>query len=136
MDCSEEQPIAVAIVERDGQFLVGQRPEGVALAGYWEFPGGKLDDGELPAEAAVRECREETGLVVDVVKALSTVHHRYDHGAVVLHFFLCRLRDPRASSPLRPFAWVARNELAQLAFPPANQNVVQSLLRTDDELAT
>src|SRR5437764_2006476 len=57
-------PIAVAVVEKDGHFLVGQRPEGVSLAGLWEFPGGKIEPGESPEAAAVRECLEETGVDV------------------------------------------------------------------------
>ncbi len=59
--------IAIAVVERDGQFLIGLRPEGESLAGYWEFPGGKLDPGEQAADAARRECLEETGLEVRIV---------------------------------------------------------------------
>ena len=130
MDHPVEQQIAIAVVEREGHFLVGQRPQGVVLAGYWEFPGGKIAAGETPSTAAVRECREETGLVVDIAKALRTVHHRYDHDAMVLRFFLCRIHDDQASSPCDPFVWVARPVLAQLEFPPANRGVIQDLLRT------
>lgn len=126
-----EQSIAVAVVERDDQFLVGERPSGVALAGYAEFPGGKLREGESPAEAALRECREETGLVVEIIQPLGTVHHEYEQGSLVLHFFHCQLADPKSFFPQSPFCWVARQKLASLQFPPANRNVIQRLLLCD-----
>lgn len=55
-------PIAIAVVQHADQFLIGQRPAGLVLSGYWEFPGGKIQLGETPEAAAVRECLEETGL--------------------------------------------------------------------------
>lgn len=132
-DRSDAREVAIAVVWLHGKFLVGQRPGDVALGGYWEFPGGKVHVGESPTEAAIRECHEETGLIVDVTKPLATVHHRYDHGAVLLHFFLCRLLDSRSSSPHLPFVWVTREELSQLEFPPANHGVILDLPRTDEQ---
>ena len=60
---SDVTSIAVAVVEHEGRVLIGQRPPGTALAGYWEFPGGKIGAGERAEEAARRECLEETGLI-------------------------------------------------------------------------
>lgn len=117
-------------MQHEKNYLVGQRPPGVPLAGYWEFPGGKLNDGETAAEAATRECSEETGVDVEVIQQLSTVNHQYDHGELVLHFFSCRVREAGAASPRAPFCWVSGSKLAQLEFPPANRNVIESLLRT------
>ena len=70
-DARPSQQIAVAVVEHDGRFLVGLRPAGKPLAGFSEFPGGKVHSGETPAEAAERECREETGLSVVVGASIS-----------------------------------------------------------------
>ena len=126
-----EKAIAIAVVEHDGCFLVGERPPGVPLAGYAEFPGGKLHPGEAPADAARRECLEETGLDVEVLQSLGTVHHQYDHGLLVLHFMHCQLSDAKKNSPRSPFQWVAREKLASLQFPPANQSVIERLLRSD-----
>src|SRR5687768_4624168 len=86
-------PIAIAVVERAGQYLIGQRPEGAPLAGLWEFPGGKVKPSETPAEAAERECREETGLDVGVERLLMRVVHQYEHGTLEIHFFACSPRD-------------------------------------------
>lgn len=90
--------IAVAVIEWRDRVLVGLRPEGVPLAGYFEFPGGKLAAGETPAEAAEREAREETGLAVEVLGAWATVEHHYDHGPLRLHFLRCVPKPPEQSS--------------------------------------
>src|SRR5436853_675135 len=103
--------IAIAIVEHEGRFLIGQRPRGVPLAGLWEFPGGKIEPGETPEAAAVRECLEETGLAVEPLFQYPTQRHHYDHDWVELHFIACR---PLTFPPLAPresFRWVARAEL-------------------------
>lgn len=119
-------PIAIAVVVRGSWVLVGQRPQGVPLAGYAEFPGGKVEPGETPADAAVRECREETGLDVRVVRLFDAREHTYTHGKVSLHFFLCEPRDANAELP-PPYRWVERTQLDHLAFPEANQHVIQQL---------
>ena len=120
--------IAVAVVRRGDAFLVGVRPAGSVLAGHAEFPGGKVRPGETLVEAAERECREETGIEVDIAGELLAKTHRYDHGEVELHFFDCRPRDEHAT-PASPFRWVSRAELARLNFPAANAEVTKLLLK-------
>jgi mutator protein MutT len=119
--------IAVAVVEHDGCFLVGQRPHGVPLAGLWEFPGGKQEPGETAEQAAVRECLEEAGLAVRVLAAYPVHQQQYDHGCVRLNFFACRPNDP-AVSPRAPFRWVPRRELHRLEFPSGNRGLLDILL--------
>lgn len=118
--------IAVAVVERGDQFLVGRRPDNVPLAGFAEFPGGKVKSAEKAADAATRECLEETGVAVEVIEQISRVQHEYDHGTLLLHFFACRVLED-AAEPLGTFRWVPREELAMLEFPPANLEVVVRL---------
>ena len=88
--------IAIAVVERDGQFLIGLRPEGESLAGYWEFPGGKVTAGETAEDAARRECLEETGLEVRIVGTYPAIAYDYPHASVQLHFFACDRRSNRS----------------------------------------
>ena len=121
-------PVAVAIVEHKGQFLVGVRPESVPLAGLAEFPGGKVHDAETAAAAAVRECREETGLQVAVEREFFSTTHCYDHGLLEIQFFFCRLAGGERSRPISPFRWVTAEELAILEFPAANEPVTKMLL--------
>ena len=119
--------IAIAVVENgNDEFLVGLRSEGSVLAGYSEFPGGKVESGESPREAAVRECREETGLKVQAISELRKVQHAYDHGFLQLHFFYCRpLGDGKL---VGGFRWVHRDALGGLQFPKANRGVIEQLV--------
>lgn len=120
------QRVAVAVVQHNGRILVGRRPPGVPLAGRSEFPGGKVRDSESLSAAAARECREETGLGVDVVRRIASVEHCYPHGRVHLVFFLCRPRDATVR-PRPPFRWVEAAALSACDFPEANRGVIRQL---------
>jgi 8-oxo-dGTP diphosphatase len=122
-------PIAIAVVEQDDRFLVGLRAADQPLGGLWEFPGGRLEPGETPEEAAVRECREEAGIDIEVVKRLGRWTHDYPHAQVDLHFFTCRPVAPQREVQ-EPFRWVHRNELLRLQMPPANRPLLQLLCGT------
>lgn len=112
--------IAIAVVEHDGKCLIGLRPAGVPLAGYWEFPGGKVHVGESPEVAAVRECLEETGLAVRVVSEYPPAAHDYEHASVCLHFFACEPRDLGVDTLPPRFRWVTFRDLGDYEFPLAN----------------
>ena len=126
-----EQPgqIAIAVVERHGAYLIGQRPLGVHLAGYWEFPGGKALAGERLEAATIRECGEETGLTISIERLLCEVFHEYPQGALRLCFFLCHCGE--STTPRTPFRWVPRDELSRYRFPEANQRVLDLLAKLD-----
>src|SRR5438067_9121314 len=113
-------PIAIAVVEDNGRFLVGQRPAGVPLAGLWEFPGGKIECGETPEAAAVRECFEETGITVEPLFRYPEHIRIYAHDHVHLYFIACRSSASQSNSPRPPFRWVQREDLNRLQFPEGN----------------
>ncbi len=118
--------IAVAVVEHEGSYLIGQRPPGAPLAGLWEFPGGKVQHGETAAQAAQRECAEETSLDVVVCGEFPAVVYAYPHGQHELRFFACRLAyTPQA--PRAPYRWVPARELSAYEFPPANAGLIALL---------
>lgn len=121
--------IAVAVVLRGDHVLIGRRPPGVPLAGLWEFPGGKVQPGETPAAAAVRECQEETGLAVEVMHEYTSVTHDYPHGRVELRFFQAAPLVG-AQSPRAPFRWVSLADLNRYEFPPANAALLTELRTT------
>ncbi|MGD9645570.1 MAG: (deoxy)nucleoside triphosphate pyrophosphohydrolase [Pirellulales bacterium] len=118
--------IAVAVVENAGRYLIGRRGPDVPLAGYWEFPGGKVHADETSAAAAVRECREETGLAVRVASEYPPATHDYDYGPLEIRFFACELIEA-ACQPLAPFRWVSRDELSRYEFPAANRPLIERL---------
>ncbi len=124
--------IGIAIVEHAGRFLVGVRGEGSPLPGKAEFPGGKCDEGESPAECAVRECLEETGLKVAPLRLLDQRVHAYSHGTVELSFWLCEpLSKESVADNHQRFRWVSREELKTLDFPEANRHVIDFLFEED-----
>jgi len=124
---SKRTEIAIAVVEDAGQWLIGQRQSPSTLAGLWEFPGGKVEAGESPEQAALRELAEETGLAGRVVGHFPAVEHDYAHGPLRLHFLHCALTGPRQDIPSR-FRWVATAELLDYPFPAANAQLLATLL--------
>jgi mutator protein MutT len=124
--------IAVAVVEHRGRFLIGRREAGRPLEGYWEFPGGKMQSHETPAAAAVRECLEETGLLVRVVGDYAPAEYDYPHALVRLHFLACESAEQQRPLPPR-FRWVSRAELSQFTFPPANARLLEELAASDPQ---
>ena len=117
--------VAAAVIIRDDRVLLTRRAEGQHLAGLWEFPGGKLEDGESPEEALVRECQEECGIEVEVVEILDVTHHRYPDKDVLLLFYRCKLRTGEVRHlQVADHAWVAPEELDDYPLPPADEGVV------------
>jgi 8-oxo-dGTP diphosphatase len=119
--------VVAAVIEKDEAFLVTRRQKGVHLAGLWEFPGGKIDEGETHQAALGREIREELDTDVDVGELVFRVTHAYDDRTVALYFYRCTLRG--AARPLlgQDMRWVPRGELATLGFPPADQELIKLL---------
>ena len=122
--------VAVALIfNEEGRFLIQQRSEEQMLGGLWEFPGGKLEEGETPEQAALREVREETGLAVEVERPLTVVRHAYSHFKITMHAFVCRLLGPMEDVPSenRPRRWILPSEIPQYAFPKANHKIFEAL---------
>ncbi len=98
------------------------------MAGFWEFPGGKCEAGETPAEATVREVFEEVGVNVVVDGLLHRVIHRYPHGLVELSYFRCRIEGTSTEpTPESGFRWVTAGDLPRYRFPEANDAVIEAL---------
>ena len=130
MTSAEAIPIAIAVVRSGDRVLAGPRPQGVPLAGLWEFPGGKVRPNETPQAAAARECREETGLEVRIKRPYLEVTHQYDHGLLRIQFFDAEPVDPQ-QPPRPPFRWVRVSDLGSYPFPPTNTAVLEMLVEGD-----
>jgi 8-oxo-dGTP diphosphatase len=129
MSAAERSRVVVtaAVIERDGAYLITRRPQGVHLAGLWEFPGGKVDPGESLEGCLAREIREELACGVDVGAEIFSVAHTYPERTVELHFFACTLRGEPLAALGQELRWVPRTELHALDFPPADRGLIEKL---------
>ncbi|MBC7782528.1 MAG: 8-oxo-dGTP diphosphatase MutT [Burkholderiales bacterium] len=129
-DSNRPITVAIGIVLRGNQVLICQRKTDAVLGGYWEFPGGKIEPGETPAQAVIRELKEELDIVVTAGATLPTIEHTYDHGVIRLSPIHCTLTagEPRAIGCQR-FQWVECNRLSEYTFPAANAPLLQLLAR-------
>lgn len=122
---------AAALVDPDGRVLIARRPEGKPMAGLWEFPGGKVHDGETPEQALIRELREE--LAIDTrtscLAPLVFASHSYDSFHLLMPLFACRVWQGNPT-PLegQELAWVKPARLRDYPMPPADVPLV-ALLR-------
>ncbi len=122
--------VAVALVDIDGRVLMAQRPEGKSMAGLWEFPGGKVHDGETPEAALIRELKEE--LDIDVTESclapFTFASHEYDDFHLLMPLYVCR----RWEGTVRPLEgqtlkWVRPVHMADLPMPAADVPLVAML---------
>jgi 8-oxo-dGTP diphosphatase len=121
--------VAAAVVEHpDGRVLLAQRPPGKAYAGYWEFPGGKLEPGETPHAALVRELHEELGMIVRNASPWLVQEFVYPHAHVLLHFFRVRGWDgDLVGHDGQAFAWQDPRDVRVEPLLPANARVMHAL---------
>jgi 8-oxo-dGTP diphosphatase len=122
--------VAAALIDSDGRILLAQRPEGKALAGLWEFPGGKVADGETPEAALVRELTEELGITVhpSCLAPFAFASHTYPDFHLLMPLYLCRVWDgePQGQEG-QALAWVRPTRLHDYAMPPADVPLVAQL---------
>jgi mutator protein MutT len=121
--------VAAAVIEVDGCFLVTKRQRGVHLEGYWEFPGGKCEPGETIEACLSRELREELDVDAHVGAEILTTSHVYPDRIVELHFLTCAVSDAPRPQLGQEMRWATREELTQLAFPPADAELIEMLTR-------
>lgn len=120
--------VAAGLVYRDGRYLIARRLPGGHLGGYWEFPGGKREEGESLETCLARELREELNISIGAPALFQVVRHAYPEKTVELHFFHCHIESGEAE-PLQcaEIRWVKPEELTQFQFPPADDVIIEQL---------
>ena len=122
---------AVALIDPDGRVLLAQRPEGKSMAGLWEVPGGKVEAGETPEDALVRELHEELGIETwsSCLAPLTFASHTYDDFHLLMPLFACRKWDGIVQGKEgQKLAWVQAKDLKEYPMPPADIPII-SILR-------
>ena len=130
--------MATGILQHKGRILVQKRKEKGVWANLWEFPGGRLEPGETPEMALIREYHEETELTVGALQKITTVQHSYTIYRVTLHCYFCTLLDASAKPVLhaaQEYRWVTFEDLAELAFPAGHRRLIGYLGNRPELLA-
>lgn len=123
--------VACALIDADNRVLVSQRPGGKALAGLWEFPGGKLEAGERPEPALIRELAEELGITVkeECLAPLTFASHAYPEFHLLMPLYICRRWEGMVvSHEGQALKWVRPGKLRELAMPPADEPLIPHLV--------
>jgi 8-oxo-dGTP diphosphatase len=123
--------VATALVDADGCVLVAQRPAGKQLAGLWEFPGGKVDAGERPEAALIRELREELSIEVrePCLAPLTFASHAYDDFHLLMPLYICRRWEGFvAAREGQALKWLRPGQLRELPMPPADGPLIPPLI--------
>ena len=121
---------AVALVDKDGRVLLAQRPEGKSMAGLWEFPGGKVETGETPETALIRELHEELGIETwdSCLAPLSFASYTYETFHLLMPLFICRkwegIAQPKEGQTLK---WVFPKDMRDYPMPPADLPLIPIL---------
>jgi len=123
--------VACALIDPDNRVLIAQRPHGKAMAGLWEFPGGKVEPGERPEQTLIRELHEEIGITVkeECLAPLSFASHAYDDFHLLMPLYICRRWDGKViAREAQKLAWVRANKLRDYPMPPADLPLIPHLI--------
>jgi 8-oxo-dGTP diphosphatase len=121
--------VVAAIIERGGLYLVTQRRPSAVLPLLWEFPGGRVEDGELDRDALRREVKHRVGVAVEPRELVSFVSHPYERYIVDLYLYDCRLSEGEpVAVNVQDFRWVASSDFDKLKFTPADEASMSKLL--------
>ena len=121
---------ACALIDADGRVLIAERPPGKSMAGLWEFPGGKVDPGERPEDALIRELKEELGITVKeaCLAPLTFASHSYEDFHLLMPLYVCRRWEGMVSAREgQRLAWVRPNRLKEYPMPPADVPLISHL---------
>ena len=121
--------VTAAILEKDGKILIAKRKTGDKLfAGLWEFPGGKVEEGETPEECMARELKEELDIEVEVGELITSNKHKYPHGIFeLLAYRVKHVSGEMVLNDHEEIKWVTADEMSNYEFPPADLPIIKEL---------
>ena len=121
--------VTAAILEKDGKILIAKRKTGDKLfAGLWEFPGGKVEEGETPEECMARELKEELDIEVEVGELITSNKHKYPHGIFeLLAYRVKHVSGEMVLNDHKEIKWVTADEMSNYEFPPADLPIIKEL---------
>ncbi len=121
--------VVAAVIQKNERYLITQRRKAAVLPLMWEFPGGKVEEGEADADALRREVLERLGVEIEVGQLISFVSHPYEHYTVDLHLYECKLKsETLQAKAVNDFKWVTSGEFDQYTFTPADEASMTKLL--------
>ncbi len=121
--------VVAAVIEKDGMYLITQRRPSAVLPLLWEFPGGRVEDGESDGDALRREVQHRLAVAIEPGQLISFVSHPYEHYVVDLYLYECRLASGEPSEKnVHAFKWVTSSEFDQYPFTPADELSMNKLL--------
>lgn len=128
--------VTAAIIRQNGKILICQRPAEKNCGLLWEFPGGKIEDGETGEQCIVRECQEELGIALSVERELTDITYEYPDRIVHLHFFLCNIADgvPEKKEH-NAFTWITPDKIDQYEFCSADKGMISKFKKNDIHIA-
>jgi 8-oxo-dGTP diphosphatase len=131
MSINNELHVSAGIlIDNHHCFLIARKKEGSPNAGLWEFPGGKIESDELPADALIRELNEELGVYINIKKELGVFYYQTTSHTLVLHSFICKCNEPIISSTDHDtLRWITLNESSQYTFLKADLLILEALGR-------
>ncbi|OGI09222.1 MAG: hypothetical protein A2X41_01445 [Candidatus Margulisbacteria bacterium GWE2_39_32] len=120
--------VTAAIIYANGKYLIAQRPLDKSMGGLWEFPGGKVDEGESLESCLIREIQEELELVISINKHFLSVNHYEENVSLNLHSYLCSIIDGeiRLNEHI-DYKWITKNEFSLFDFPQADRPIIKKL---------
>ena len=122
--------VVAAAIERDGKIFCAQRPEDKSLGGFWEFPGGKLEAGESPEQALIREIQEELNSEIEIISFVNEASYDYDFGTVVMKTYHAKLVSGNLELlEHQNSTWLAPQDLKSLNWAPVDRPAVELLTK-------
>lgn len=124
--------VTAAVIHNDGKLLICQRPKGKSCELLWEFPGGKIEPGETAEQCIVRECQEELGVTLQVIRKLTEITHHYPDRTVHLQFFIAEIESGDLKmKEHNAFAWITPEEKGAYNFCPADEKMLSCINPND-----